>query len=300
MKPLVLALPQNESLAAALAAGLNAEIGALTVRRFPDGESYVRLDTAVAGREVVLACTLDRPDDKVLALLFAAQVARELGARRVGLVAPYLAYMRQDIRFRPGECISARQFAALLSPAIDWLVTVDPHLHRVAALGEIYTVPTRVVHAAPTIAAWIAARERPLLIGPDSESEQWVGAIARAAGAPYVVLQKTRHGDREVEVATPDIARYRGHTPVLVDDIVSTARTMIATVGHIRAAGLPSPLCIGVHAVFADTAFADLVAAGAAEVVTCNTIAHASNRIDLSAAVTDAVAELLASRRGAD
>ena len=300
MKPLVLALPQNEPLAAALAARLNAESGALIVRRFPDGESYVRLDTAVAGREVVLVCTLDRPDDKVMALLFAAQVARELGARRVGLVAPYLAYMRQDIRFRPGECISSRQFAALLSAAVDWLVTVDPHLHRFAALGEIYTVPAHVVQAAPTIAAWIAGRERPLLIGPDSESEQWVAAIARAANAPYVVLQKTRHGDREVEIAVPDIASYRGHTPVLVDDIVSTARTMIATVQHIRAAGLPAPLCIGVHAVFAGSALADLAAAGVAEIVTCNTIAHPSNRIDLTAPLADAVAALLQSRPSVD
>lgn len=298
MKPLLFAFPANERLALGIATHLEAEIGKLVVHRFPDGESYLRLDAAVDGREVVLLCTLDRPNDKTLALLFAAQLARELGARCVGLVAPYLAYMRQDIRFRPGESISSRSFAALLSAAVDWIVTVDPHLHRFASLDELYSVPTRVVHAAPSIAAWIAARKSPLLIGPDSESDQWVAAIARAANAPYVVLRKARHGDREVDIAAPDIARYAGHMPVLVDDIVSTARTMIATVQHIRAAGLAAPLCIGVHAVFAGEAFADLIAAGAAEVVTCNTIEHVSNQIDLTVPIAEAIAERMRTRPG--
>lgn len=61
----------------------------------------------------------------------------------MGLVAPYLAYMRQDQQFRPGEVVTSRMFAALVSRHVDWLVTVDPHLHRVHALDEIYAVPTR-------------------------------------------------------------------------------------------------------------------------------------------------------------
>ena len=63
MRPLVLALPGNERLAVALAGILGAEMGALTLRRFPDGESYVRVDTSVRDRVVILACTLHRPDD---------------------------------------------------------------------------------------------------------------------------------------------------------------------------------------------------------------------------------------------
>jgi ribose-phosphate pyrophosphokinase len=84
-----------------------------------------------------------------LPLLFAADTARDLGARRIGLVAPYLAYMRQDIRFHAGEAVTSRTFAAILSRHLDWLVTVDPHLHRYHELSEIYRIPTQVVHAAP-------------------------------------------------------------------------------------------------------------------------------------------------------
>jgi ribose-phosphate pyrophosphokinase len=290
----LLALPGNEDQAAALARALGATVVRITVRRFPDGESYVRVRSPVRGREVIVVCTLDRPDDKVLPLLFLAATARDIGASRVGLVAPYLAYMRQDHQFREGEGVTSQYFARLLSDAVDWLVTVDPHLHRRRSLQEIYTAPTAVVHAAPFISSWIRAHvERPLLIGPDSESAQWVQAVADAAGAPAVVLEKTRRGDRDVEVSVPGLERWRTHTPVLVDDIISTARTMIETTHHLMRAGLAAPICAGVHAIFADSAYSDLLGAGAARVVTCNTIRHPSNAIDLTGALADQVRRTL-------
>jgi ribose-phosphate pyrophosphokinase len=294
MTPRVFPLPGNGDLAARLARRLGADLGELTVRRFPDGESYVRFDTPPAGRSVVLVCTLDRPDEKVVPLCFAASTARELGAERVGLVAPYLAYMRQDARFQPGEGVTAPQFARLLSGVVDWLVTVDPHLHRVAALTDIYRVPATAVASAGVVAAWLRAHVRaPLVVGPDSESAQWVRAVADRADAPHVVLSKVRHGDREVEVSVPDVDRWRTHTPVLVDDIISTASTMIETVGHLRQTGLGAPVCVGVHAVFAGHAYRDLLAMGPARVATCDTIPHASNAIALDGPIAEHVRPLL-------
>jgi ribose-phosphate pyrophosphokinase len=294
MKPLIVALPGNQRLGSRLAELLQADLAATKIRRFPDGETYLRYDTAPAGRQVVLACTLDRPDDKLLPLLFAAAAARDLGAASVGLVAPYLAYMRQDRRFRPGEAVTSAHFAAVLSGSIDWLVSVDPHLHRRSSLGEIYPVPAEALHAASLIADWIRAEvARPLLVGPDAESEQWVAAVAAAAGAPHVVLEKIRRGDRDVEVSVPEINRWRDRTPILVDDIVSTARTMIETVGHLVEAGLPNPLCIGVHAVFAGDAYPRLRQAGASRIVTCDTISHESNGITVDPLLAEASARML-------
>lgn len=293
MRPLLLALPGNEAMASALAGPLGGEIGEVTLRHFPDGETYVRILTPVKEREVLLVCTLHRPDDKVLPLTFLATTARDLGAARVGLVSPYLAYMRQDRRFQEGEGITSGYFAQLLSSVVDWLVTVDPHLHRRVSLQEIYPIPSLVVQAAPAISEWIrGAVDRPVLIGPDAESAQWVKAVGVGARAPAVVLEKIRRADRDVEISVPDIERWRGHTPVLVDDIISTARTMIATIGHLRRAGLPAPVCLGVHAVFAEGAYEELLAQGAARVVTCNTIQHPSNDIDLAARIA-ASAQLL-------
>lgn len=293
MTPILFAMPGNERLAEQLCAARSWQFGNLQTRQFPDGESYVRFLTDIAGHDIAIVCTLDFPDQKVMPLYLAASIARELGAKRIGLVVPYLAYMRQDARFQSGEGITAAHFARLISGVCDWLVTVDPHLHRILDLSEVYSVPTRVVRAAPEIARWIAANvERPLIIGPDAESEQWVAEVAGTA-YPYTVLQKTRHGDHDVEVSVPDIARWRDRTPVLVDDIASTARTMIAAVSHLRAAGAAAPVCIAVHAIFTGSAYTALQGAGVARIVSCNTILHESNQIDLHAPVGRAMQSLL-------
>ena len=290
MSPLILALPGNQDLAQKLAAARGWPVGELAIRRFPDGETHVRFLCDVARRDLVFVCTLDRPDEKTIALYLAMQIGRELGARRCSLVAPYLAYMRQDARFNPGEGISSAHYARLLSGFCDRMVTVDPHLHRHRDLSEIYSIPTRVVQAAPAIALWISVNvARPYLVGPDGESEQWVAEVAARAGCPYTVLQKKRSGDRQVEVSVPDALALRGHTPVLVDDIASTARTMIAAVNHLHAAALTPPVCIAVHPVFAGDAWNALQASDVAQVVSCNTIAHPSNAIDVSGALAAAL-----------
>jgi ribose-phosphate pyrophosphokinase len=298
MKPILFVFPGNQAWAEPLAREIDAELGRLTLRHFPDGESYVRIESEVGQREVMLAATLNNPDGKLLPLMFAAGILRDLGAARIGLVAPYLAYMRQDKRFHSGEAVSAAQFAQLLSGTVDWLVTVDPHLHRIHSLDEIYSIPTHVAHAAPLIADWICRNvENPLLIGPDSESAQWTTAVANACGAPSLVLQKVRRGDRDVEVTVPDVETWRTHTPVLVDDIISTAHTMIDTVRQLKQAGLPDAVCIGVHAVFAGDAYDALMAAGAARIVTCNSVPHASNAIDLSSLLGDGIRKMLGTSR---
>jgi ribose-phosphate pyrophosphokinase len=293
MRSLIVPFPDNGETAASLAKRLDAEVGAVTWRRFPDGETYVRIDAPMTGRATILVCTLSRPDEKMLPLLLTAATAKDLGASRVGLVAPYLAYMRQDARFQPGEGVTSAYVARLLSQAVDWLVTVDPHLHRRRSLAEVYSIPTRVARAAPLIAKWIRRHvPSPVVVGPDGESAQWAQAVADEAGAPSVVLNKTRRGDREVEVSFPDAERWKGYTPVVVDDLISTAHTMIETVGHVKRAGLPAPICVAVHAVFAERAYADLVAAGPARVLTCNTVPHASNGLDATGLLADGVQEI--------
>jgi ribose-phosphate pyrophosphokinase len=292
-RALVIPLPGNDDLAGRILGRLGVELGKLETRNFPDGETYLRIMTETKVREVVLVCTLDRPDPKLLPLIFAAKTARQLGAAQVGLVAPYLAYLRQDKRFQEGEAVTSTIFATLLSSAFDWLVTVDPHLHRYQSLDEIYSIPTRVVHSAPLVAEWIAANEpAPLLIGPDIESEQWVSEVAARANAPYRVLRKQRHGDRDVEITVPDLHEFSARTPVLVDDIVSSGRTMIDTARRLKAQGMPPPICIAVHALLSPDARTSLREVCGA-VVSTNTVAHESNRIDVSGSLAAAIATAL-------
>lgn len=286
--------PGYESIARSLKEKLDdCTLGEATIRHFPDGESFVQLHTDVKDKDIILVCGLDQPDSKAMALLFFTKVAKELGAKRVGLVAPYLGYMRQDKRFHEGEAITSNIFAAFLSEHIDWLVTIDPHLHRHKTLEEIYTIHSKVLHAADTLSAWVKeVVSKPLLIGPDEESEQWVSDVAQKANAPFIVLTKTRHGDRDVEVSVPNLEVYKDHTPILVDDIISTARTMIETVTHLKKAGAKAPICIGVHGVFAKGAYENLFKSGIEKVVTCNTIVHRSNAIDIAPLLARGIREL--------
>ncbi len=268
------------------------------LHRFPDGESLVRVDARLAGRHCVVFCSLRSPDEILFPLLSVAYTARELGALSVGLVAPYLAYMRQDKRFHSGEAVSARPFAHLISNHFDYLVTVDPHLHRYHRLDALYRIPATVVSAVPLMADWIRRNiEKPLLVGPDQESLQWVGAAAELANAPFILLEKTRHGDEDVDVKLPEVANWRERTPVLIDDIVATGNTMSKTVRGLIAEGFAPPVCLAVHAVFAGQAEALLTEAGAARLVTANSIAHPTNAVDLCDPVLHALREHLKTRR---
>jgi ribose-phosphate pyrophosphokinase len=244
----------------------------------------------VLEKSVFVIASLHRPDDKFLPLVFLLRLVKDARAASVTLIAPYLAYMRQDKQFKPGEAITSSYFGELLSPYVDRMITVDPHLHRRKSMNEVYTAPCKVLHASRAISMWIKnSVANAVLIGPDSESEQWVSQVAKEADAPYFILNKERHGDRSVEISFPETSSFRELTPVLVDDIISTAHTMIATVRRLLELGFKKPVCIGVHAIFADNSFRELQDAGVAQIVTCNTISHSSNGIDLSPLILEAL-----------
>ena len=293
---MVIAIPGSEQRAADVAGRLAVEVVPATVRQFPDGEIYVRIERELRDEDVVLVGSLyPDPAERFLMLTFLAATARDRGARKVGLVAPYLAFMRQDAELLAGEGITSRYFARLVSQAVDWLVTVDPHLHRHHSLDGLYTIPTTIARSAPAIARWVATEiAEPILVGPDAESVQWVSAVAADCGAPFVILEKTRRGDRDVSISAPPRNQWNGHTPVLIDDIVSTGKTMIEATRQLRAAGSAAPICVAIHAVFADALSDALIDAGARGIVTCNTILHATNRICVAEQLAIAVRERLA------
>ena len=288
----ILAYPGDEALAqAVVTARHKASLGRVLLRRFPDGESYLRLLDPVRGASVTVVASLHQPDARLIPVMLLAATARDLGAARVTLLSPYLPYMRQDERFEPGEGVTSRYVAAMLSGVFDALATADPHLHRHQDLAHLYTIPTACLSTSQAIAAWLLKLPSPqlLLIGPDEESAQWVEPVASATGSPWVILSKLRRGDHDVSVCPeglwPRHGQPRAGLPVILDDIISTGHTMAQTVRHVLAAGLDSPLCVGVHAVFAQDALALLRQAGAQDVVTCNTIPHPSNQIDVCASL---------------
>ena len=290
---ILIPFPEMKLLAETLAPAMGAEMRALDWHHFPDGESLMTLPGDLDGADVALLATLRNPDHLALPLRFASATAREIGARRVGLIAPYLGYMRQDRRFEAGQAVSARLFAQFLGESFDWLVTVDPHLHRIARLEEVFPIPAVRAVSAPLLANWIKTnRPDAVLLGPDSESQQWVAEVARLAGRPYEVLRKVRTGDRQVEVSVPDSAVLRDGTPVILDDIASSGRTLVRTIERLVAAGTRAPVCPVIHAVFAGSAHDDILAAGAARIITTDTIPHTSNAIGIASILAEAFGSL--------
>ncbi|CUH98370.1 ribose-phosphate diphosphokinase [Leisingera aquaemixtae] len=294
MRPVLIPFHNMRPLADQLAALIGAEVAPVDWHRFPDGESRITLHGDLEGRESVILCSLCDPDRHAMPLRFAADTAREMGAVHAGLIAPYLGYMRQDRRFHSGEAVSARLFARFLEESFDWLVTVDPHLHRIQALDELFAIPAGRVSAAPLLAQWIAETvENPVLVGPDRESRQWVAEVASLVGCPYEVLRKVRSGDRRVEVSNSGRQWRCSGTPVLVDDIASSGRTLVGAIERLVEAGAKPPLCAVIHAVFAGQAHAEILAAGASQVVTTDTIPHESNAIGIAPLLAEAAIHTL-------
>jgi ribose-phosphate pyrophosphokinase len=291
---MLLCFDDERPLGQALAAALGLPWAEVQRHRFPDGETRLRLPPALPA-DVVLLRGLQQPNAKLTELWLAAAGARELGARRLLLVSPYLAYMRQDMAFTPGEVVSQRHVGALLAQAFDLVVTVDPHLHRVPTLDAV--LPGRrgvALGAAPLLGRWVAQQvPGALLLGPDEEAGQWVRAAAEAAGLDHAVCLKQRRGDHDVAVSLPAVP-VAGRRVVLLDDVASTGRTLVAAARGALAAGAAGVDVAVTHALFVGDAEAQVRAAGVGRLWSTDCVPHASNVVSVVPLLAQAVAQVLA------
>ena len=289
---LLLAFDDEAPAAQALADALGIAWAPVQRHRFPDGELRLRLPARLPA-QVLLLRSLHQPNEKLVELLITAPAARELGAQRLLLVCPYLAYMRQDIAFNPGESVSQRHIAALLGSRFDGLITVDPHLHRIRSLDEVMTGCRSVALSAAALLAAHAAGQRhnPLLLGPDEEALQWVQEAARAQGLDHAVCHKQRLGDRQVQVRLPQggSVPLAGRAVVLLDDVASTGRTLVEAAQACHAAGAASVDAAVTHALLGGDALAGLHAAGIGQVWSSDAVPHATAVVPLAPLLAGAV-----------
>ncbi len=283
-------LPSSVGEAQRLAARLGLGLHEIALHRFPDGELRVTVGPAAA--TTIIYASLDQPNDKLLALLFASEALRRGGAQRLVLVAPYLCYMRQDTAFHQGEAVSQKVVGRLLADAVDRVITVDAHLHRTKDIHSVFPgIEADNLSAMPAIAEDLRAGFDPktVVVGPDEESQAWVSDLASRLGLQCAVARKTRRGDRSVEITFADPVLFNGRPALLVDDIVSSGGTLMTCAKAVQAAGATTIDAVVTHALFAPELAAGLLQAGVRSLKSTDSIHHPSNAIVLDAVLADAL-----------
>ena len=164
---------------------LNVDKGFLNVRNFPDGESYLQVLSPVQNRACVLLVDFANPNESFHPVVFLCHTLKELGAISVGLVTPYLCYMRHYRHYHEDEAVTSKLFAKVISGYFDWLVTIDPNLHRYHTLDDKYSLPISVIHSTEVLSEWVKDQKDCLLVAPDAENEQCVRGIAEYSGHPF-------------------------------------------------------------------------------------------------------------------
>lgn len=286
---IVFGLSPSQNLAKKVARKLKYKYSNMNIIKFPDGEFSIKFPVEVKNKEIIIIQSLVDPNEKVLELLFIGNTAKELGAKKVTLIAPYLAYMRADRRFHKGEVISANILASLLSSCFDELLTIDPHLHRIKKLSDVFKIKAKRLTCVNLLGEFIDKTIKdPVIVGPDAESYQWANFVAKHIGAKAYVLKKRRLSSRNVIINVKGLD-IKGKNVVIVDDIISTGHTMIETIKGIKKAKAKRIYCIGVHGLFVEKAYEKMIKAGANKIYTTNAIPHKNSKIDVAPLIVRAI-----------
>ena len=282
-------LPSGTADAGRLAARLGLPLQEIAIHRFPDGE--IRVTVGTAAPTTIIHASLDQPNDKLIAILFAAEALRRGGAKRLVLLAPYLCYMRQDAAFHPGEAISQRAIGRLIAETFDRVITVDAHLHRTSDIKTVFPgIAADNLSAMPAIAGALAGIDGATVVaGPDAESRPWVSDLATRLGLAYAVGRKTRRGDRSVEIDFAGQTAVTARPVLLVDDIVSSGGTLITCARALKESGATTIDAVITHALFPPGMVEEFAHAGIRSIRSTSSIAHPTNAIPLDAVLAAAL-----------
>lgn len=295
---LILGGSASQPLAEKVAKELGLEPGKLEIKRFPDGEKYLRVHNEVKNEDVAVVQSLYRtPDESIFELLLLTDTLRDLGARSITTVVPYLAYARQDSRFYPGEAVSSASLARLLESAgTTSFLTIDCHLHRLGDVAKVFKVPARNLTAMHELGKY--AREhfnphKPIVIGPDEEAGQWAAVVAKELNADYTAFRKVRvrkegTTSSKVEVDTGDID-VKGRDAILADDIISTGGTIAEAAKACKKKGAKRVFVLCTHPVLADGALRRIKTAGAVKIVGTDTMPSPISKVSVAPVIAAAL-----------
>jgi ribose-phosphate pyrophosphokinase len=283
----------TEALAGKVALQLNTRLTKLEIKKFPDGEKYLRVLEAVKGEDVIVIQSICRaPDELLFEYLLLVDALKDLGAKRVVSFLPYFAYARQDERFTPGEALSIKTVTKLIEGiGTDEIYTIDIHKHRVLKASEVFNIPSRNLSAMPLLADYVektGTLENPLVIGPDLEAEQWAKLAAERLHTDYDVFEKKRLGAEKVQVR-PRKADARGRDVLIVDDIISTGGTVVEALKVLVAQGAKKIDVACTHPLLMGQALERIYEKGAENVIGTDTVQSAVSYVSVAPLIVEQV-----------
>lgn len=260
----------------------------IQVSKFPDGELYIRFLTDVKNQNIILIQSFyGNINDCIIETLFAAKTAKSLGAKKITLVAPYFPYLRQDKRFKSGECISIKILAQYMDQAFDKIYILDPHLHRKNKLSQLFKTKSYLLSSNFLISEYIKKKiSNPVIIGPDNESYKWAGKVAGILGCPSFILSKKRLTEKKVKITINKKISIKNKNVIIVDDIISTGNTIIQSIKKLKKLGAKKFYCIAVHGIFSENALKRIKKLNVT-IITTNSIPNPVSKIDISGIIVE-------------
>ncbi len=262
----------HRELAQRICTFIGVPLGDATVTSFPDGETFVKINENIRGRDVFFVQPTCPPTNQnLMELLIMVDAARRASAARITAVLPFFGYARQDRKDQPRVPITAKLVANLLAAAgVDRVLTMDLHAQQVAGFFDI---PVDHLFAAPVLIRYLRSKElsNSIVVSPDVGGLKMASAYAQALGTGLAIVAKRRVSPTETE-ALNIIGEVEGKQVILVDDLTETAGTLTSAAKMLKAHGATSVIAGVSHAVLSDLAIERLQKSEITELITTNSV----------------------------
>ncbi len=289
---LLLAGTANQPLAQEVADQLGQPLADLTVRRFADGEIFVRLNQNARGRDVFIIQPTPPPADTILELLLLIDAAKRASAARVTAIVPYYGYARQDRKDQPRVAIGAKLVANVIETAgADRFLGIDFHTHQIQGF---FDMPVDHLYAAPVLTRYFRTLgiTDAVVVAPDVGAAKMARGFARRMDASFAIIDKRRPAHNVAEVVHV-VGEVEGRTCIVVDDMIDTAGTLASVVQALKERGARRIFATATHALLSGPAAERLQNAPLEAVVVSNTL-HVPQSKRFPKLIVVSVAELLA------
>jgi ribose-phosphate pyrophosphokinase len=282
--------PASKGLGQKVAETLNVPVVDVVLKTFPDGEYSLRFEGDLNGEDVVVVQTTEKPQDtNLLQLLLMLDAVKDLGAKKVTAVVPYLAFARQDKRFLAGEAISSQTLVKLIEACgADMFITVNIHAEKTL---ERFKVPTKNLSAITTLAQYFknSGFDGAFSLSPDKGAIGLAEEANRVLGGGCGWLKKERDrytGEIQVEEKTLDV---KGRDVIVFDDIISTGGTTANAVKMLKSQGARRVYSACVHPVLVGEAKQKIIGSGAEEIVATDSISSSVKTVSLAPLIAEAL-----------